>query len=568
VANAGATRRTDSLLLLAAGLAFFLPALASRDVWQPLETRYATIAREMAETGDWLLPRINGEPYQDKPPLFFWLAAGLRKVGVGAQGVRVVSALAAAGTMVALAALARLWFSRRAAFLAAAILATTPEFGWLGRFGELDVTLTFFTTLSVYGWFAGGRRVALFYLGIGLAVMVKGPPGVLVPLLAVAAGRLARIPPSSPRAPFHPAWGVVVAVLPVACWLVPAVLKAGPSYARELIGHHMFGRVVDSWQHKQPFYFYVNEASANFLPWLPLAIPAGVRAWRRRFDECPSLMLLLWFLLGLVAFSAVSGKRIAYILPLAPAFALLTARGIEALLVERETPERRTATILVVMQLVVAVIGVALVLFGLRGVYFLAGQKRYVWSALGPIAMPPGGLAVAAGGLVLGGLALSGFTLAQRGFHLAATWAMAGAMAVGFFTVDFTFVPRINTYKSPRPIAEGMDRLVPPGEGEVGLYPTRRPGRPGEEQYAYSGGFNLYSARLRLVPLADEEEVRRFLASPERRLVLGAKDAIDSIGGLPPEASKVPAGRTGRTRMMFLTNLLVVGLGGGVDEED
>ncbi|MFI5402750.1 MAG: ArnT family glycosyltransferase, partial [Planctomycetota bacterium] len=176
--------RTDAAILLLAGAAFFLPALASRDVWQPLETRYATIAREMAETGDWLLPRINGEPYQDKPPLFFWLAAALRKCGIGAQGVRVVSALAAAGTMAVIAALARIWFSRRAAFLAAAILATTPEFGWLGRFGELDVTLTFFTTLSVYGWFAGGRRVALFYLGIGLAVMVKGPPGVLVPLLA------------------------------------------------------------------------------------------------------------------------------------------------------------------------------------------------------------------------------------------------------------------------------------------------------------------------------------------------------------------------------------------------
>jgi len=561
--------RTDALLLFLAGAAFFLPAIATRDVWQPLETRYAAVAREMAETGDWLIPRINGEPYQDKPPLFPWLAAALWKIGIRAQGVRVVSALAAAATLVVLAAMARLWFSRRAAWLAAAILATTPEFGWLGRFGELDVTLTFFTTLAVYGWFAGGRRVALFYLGIGLAVMVKGPPGVLVPVVAVIAGHLARVPPPSPRAPFHPAWGVVVAVLPVACWLVPAVMKAGPSYARELIGHHMFGRVVDSWQHPQPFYFYVNEASANFLPWLPLAIPAGVRAWRRRFDECPSLMLLLWFLFGLVAFSAVSGKRIAYILPLAPAFALLVARGIEALLVERETPERRTATILVVMQLVVAVIGVALVLFGLRGVHLLAAsQKQYVWLALRPIATPPGGLAVAAGGLVLGGLALSGFALARRGFHLAATWAMATAMAVGFFTVDFAFVPRINTYKSPRPVAERMDQSVRPGEGEVGLYPTRRPGRPGEEQYAYSGGFNLYSARLRLVPLADEEEVRRFLASPERRLVLGAHDAIEAIGGLPAEASKVPAGRTGRTRMMFLTNFPVIVLGGGADEED
>jgi 4-amino-4-deoxy-L-arabinose transferase-like glycosyltransferase len=553
--------RTDAALLFLAGAAFFLPALASRDVWQPLETRYATIAREMVATGDWLLPKINGEPYQDKPPLFFWLAAALRTVGIGAQGVRVVSALAATGTLLAIAALARLWFSRRAAFLAAAILATTPEFGWLGRFGELDVTLTLFTTISVYGWFAGGRAVALFYLGIGLAVMVKGPPGVLVPLVAILAGRLARVAPASPRAPLHPAWGPLVAILPAACWLVPAVLTAGPSYAHELIGHHMFGRVVDSWQHKQPFYFYVNEASLNFLPWLPLAIPAGVRAWRRRRDEPASAMLLFWFLLGLAAFSAVSGKRIAYILPLAPAFALLVARGVEALLVSAERPERRTAGILFVMHVVLAVMGVALVLFGLRGAYLLSGQKLYVFMALQWIAMPPGGVAVAAGGLVLLGTAVGGALLVRRGRHLAALCAMATAMAVGFFVVDFAFAPRINTYKSPRPVAESMDLLVPPGTGEVGIYPARPPGSKGEEQYAYSGAFHLYSRRLYLTPLRDEEELKRFLGSPERRLVLGSSDAIEKVGALAPDICKVPAGRTGRTRMTFLTNFLVVGLG-------
>ncbi len=553
--------RTDAALLFLAGAAFFLPALASRDVWQPLETRYATIAREMVVTGDWLLPRINGEPYQDKPPLFFWLAAALRKLGCGAQSVRVVSALAATGTLLALAALARLWFSRRAALLAAAILATTPEFGWLGRFGELDVTLTFFTSLSVYGWFAGGRAVALFYLGIGLAVMVKGPPGVLVPLVAVLAGRLAHVGPASPRAPLHPAWGTAIAVLPVACWLGPAVIKAGPQYAHELIVHHMIGRVVDSWQHPQPFYFYLNEGPVNFLPWLPLAVPAGVRAWRRRHDEPASAMLLFWFLIGVVVFSTASGKRIAYILPLAPAFALLVARGVEALLVTAERPERRTAAVLFVMQIVLAVMGLALVVFGLRGVYLLAGQKRYVLMALQWIAMPPGGIAVAAGGLALLGIAVGGALLVRRGRHLAALWAMAAAMAVGFFVVDFAFVPRINTYKSSRPVAESMDLLVPPGAGEVGIYPARPPGSKGEEQYAYSGAFGLYSKRLYLTPLRDEKELKRFLASPAMRLVLGASDAIDKVDGLPPDACKTPAGRTGRTRMTFLTNFLVVGLG-------
>lgn len=553
-----ATKRTglfDPALLLIAGAAFFLPALASRDLWQPLETRYATIAREMAATGDWLLPKINGEPYGDKPPLFFWLAAALRKLGCGAQGVRVVSALAATGTLLAVAALARLWFSRRAAFLAAAFLATTPEFGWLGRFGELDVTLTFFTTLSVYGWFAGGRAVGLFYLGIGLAVMVKGPPGALVPLLAVLAGRIARVAPASPRAPLHPAWGTAVAVLPAACWLLLAVLKAGSSYAHELVVHHMLGRVVDSWQHKQPFYFYLNEGPANFLPWLPLAVPAGVRAWRRRRDEPASAMLLFWLLAGIVAFSAVSGKRIAYILPLAPAFALLVARGVEALLVSAACPERRTATIHFVLHVVVAGMGLALVAFGILGARLYEPSQAYVADALRPIAQMPGGAAVAAAGLLLAGLAAAGALLVRRGRHLAALWAMVAAMAVGFFVNDFAFVARRDTYRSPRPVAEGMDRRLPPGTGEVGIYTARPPGGRGEEMYAYSGAFNVYSARLYLTPLRDAEDVARFLASPERRLVLAAWGAVEKgLPVLPAGVRRIPAGRSGRAEMIFLVN--------------
>lgn len=543
--------RTDAILLFLAGAAFFLPALASRDLWQPLETRYATVGREMAETGDWLIPRINGEPYQDKPPLFFWISAALWKLGVGPQCVRVASALAGAATLVVIAAMARLWFSRRAAWLAAAVLATTPEFGWLGRFGELDVTLTLFTTVAAYGWFAGGRRVALFYLGIGLAVMVKGPPGVLVPLLAVVAGRLAGVAPSSPRAPLHPLWGTLVAVLPAALWLGLALLQAGSGYANELIGKHMLGRVVDSWQHPQPFYFYVNEALWNFLPWLPLAVPAGIRAWRRRREEPMSAMLLFWLLLGLVAFSAVSGKRIAYILPLAPAFALLVARGCEALLVEAERPERRTATVHVVMHLVLAGTGIALALLGL-GVPLHTPKKEYVAEALRPLFGLPGGALLAAAGLLLAGLSVAGARLARRRRHLAALGAMAAAMAVGFLAVDFTFVARSNTFASPRPVAAAMDRLVPPGAGEVGIYPARPPAEKGVEQYAYSGAYNAYSERLRFEPLRDEEGLLSFLAAPGRRLVLAARGL--GLPPLPPGVRAVDTGRVDRAEMVFLVN--------------
>ena len=131
---------------------------------------------------------------------------------------------------------------------------------------------------------------------------------------------------------------------------------------------------------------------------------------------------------------------------------------------------------------------------------------------------------------------------------------MVAATAVGFLAVDFTFVECGNTYSSPRPVAEAMDRLVPPGDGEVGIYPARPPAEKGEEQYAYSGAFNVYSKRLRFVPLHDADELRRFLASPARRLVVAGKTFVDALGELPKDVSDSPAGRTGRSEMRFLTN--------------
>jgi hypothetical protein len=104
-----------------------------------------------------------------------------------------------------------------------------------------------------------------------------------------------------------------------------------------------------------------------------------------------------------------------------------------------------------------------------------------------------------------------------------------------------------------------MDRLLPPGAGEVGIYPARPPGSRGEGQYAFSGAFNLYSRRLYLTPLRDEPELMRFLASPGRRLVLAGWDAAGEIGDLPPDVHKIAAGGTGRTQLAFLANFPLEG---------
>jgi 4-amino-4-deoxy-L-arabinose transferase-like glycosyltransferase len=510
-------RRRDAAVLFLAGAAFFLPALASRDVWQSLESRYAAVAREMAEDGDWLVPRFNGEVYADKPPLFLWCGAALHAIGCGVNGLRVFAALVAAATLVVTAALGRLFFSRRAALLGAAILATTPLFAWKGRFGELDVPLALLTTIAAYGWFAGGRRVALFYVAMGLAVLGKGPAGVAVPLLAVLAGHLARVRPSSPRAPLHLAWGPLVAAGPPALWFFAALARAPNGYAREILGRHVVTRITEPWIHDEPPWYFLTEGSPWLLPWLLVAIPAGAWAWRRRREEAAPAMLLLWFVLGSLLFSALPGKRVAYLLPLAPALALLAARGIEA--TATQTLERA-------LHLAAAAAGLLLVAFGLgAGDSVLRGLRIAPWlgDALAPATRLPGGATVAAGGLVLTALALAG---ARR----PRAWILVAEVALGFAITDLALSPRLDTVRSPRAISARIDAMLPPGTGEVAMHPDD-----------FLGLLHLYSDRRRFPLLTTEDGIAAFLAVPGPRLVVTRSMPFP----VPPDVHAVRAGRIG-----------------------
>jgi 4-amino-4-deoxy-L-arabinose transferase-like glycosyltransferase len=468
--------------------------------------------------------------------------------------MRVFGALSAAATLVATAALGRLFFSRRAAILGAAALAATPDFAWVGRFGEMDVPLTLLTTLAVYGWFKGGRTVALFYAAMGLAVLGKGPSGFLVPLLAVLAGRLARVPPASPRAPLHPAWGPALALAVPALWFVPAVSRAGADYAHELLFQHVLRRVVDPWIHEEAFSYYFTAGAPTFLPWLLVAVPAGLWAWRRRREERAPAMLLGWVVFVFLLFSAFSTKRVPYLLPLAPALALLSARGMEALLIESAAPARRTAILVRTLHLAVAAAGALLVVFGLGGGGFLLrrlGLEPHVAEALAHVGRLPGGAAVAAGGALLLALALLGEARARRGRHLASAGFLVAEVALGFVAADLALVPRLDTVNSPRTATACIDAMLPPGTGEVAVYPE-----------VYFGAFNLYSRRLRLTQLRSVRDAARLLSGPAPALVILSRRALaqpDAEGNtfsraLPANVRRLRAGQVGRSSISLLVN--------------
>jgi len=160
--------RRDLAVLALLGALLFLPGLGRRDLWNPDEARYAEVAREMRLLGHWSVPRLNGEVYAQKPPLFFWLilaSSGLTGGEVTEVSARLPSALAAIGALLLVFRIGERLFNRRAAWLAAVAFATCFKVLWQGRFGQIDMLLTGLVTLGVWFWVRGytERRPGLYY---------------------------------------------------------------------------------------------------------------------------------------------------------------------------------------------------------------------------------------------------------------------------------------------------------------------------------------------------------------------------------------------------------------------
>src|SRR5579884_2934259 len=195
--RAGSGRRTVlTLLLLAAITVPFFYRLGAWPLFDPDEGRNAEVAREMAASGQWAVPRFDGQPYLDKPVLLFWaIAAAFRLGGVGEASARLPSALAALATTALTLASARLLLGPAPGLLAASIVATSPLVLAFARLVIFDMLLTALVTAALYCLLrarlggAPARWLPAAGAAMGLATLTKGPVGIAVPLLVWLAGR-------------------------------------------------------------------------------------------------------------------------------------------------------------------------------------------------------------------------------------------------------------------------------------------------------------------------------------------------------------------------------------------
>jgi 4-amino-4-deoxy-L-arabinose transferase-like glycosyltransferase len=302
----------------------------------PDEGRNAAIAWGMATSGDYLLPRLNGLPYLDKPALFF-AAEGLamRLLGASELAARLPSLLAAWATVALTAWFAGSLFGRRSAWIAGTACATAPLTLAMARTAIFDSTLSFFLVLALIAFYraveaadpaVGSRWSALAWAAMAGGVLTKGPVALAVPLLVAVPYALWR---RRGRVVWHPAgWGLhLLLVLP---WVL-AVEARVPGFLRYALVTETWHRLTtNELQRTGPPWYFLPCLVVGCSPWIVL-VAVGARARWRAAEEGAArhtfalIYLALWIALPLVFFSLSQSKRPQYILPLVPAVALLAA---------------------------------------------------------------------------------------------------------------------------------------------------------------------------------------------------------------------------------------------------
>lgn len=367
-------------LALLCGFVFLL-GLGATHFWDDDETYFVEVAREMHQTGDWIVPRFNRELFSHKPPMMFWLmAGGFRLFGISEFVARLPAALFGLASVLLVHHLGSRLHSRLAGFWSAVILATSLNFVVIARAAACDAELVFFCTLSIFLYVrAAQKRIAPgqrewgepsfrdwcgIYFAMGFAVLTKGPIGLLLPgcvlglfrLLSPTPGEVSGSPTQAmesdlPGGRWAGLWQVACRLSPLRVarevWrmcpglaLGSVVLVAGPWFAavgwhtdgeflRGFFGtHHLHRFTAGMDNHAGPAWFYLAAICVGFFPWILLARPVLLDLWRRRQTagrlSPADRLLICWVTVWVGFFSLATTKFPHYVVPAYPALALLT----------------------------------------------------------------------------------------------------------------------------------------------------------------------------------------------------------------------------------------------------
>ena len=297
------------------------------------EGLYAGCSREMAASGNYIVPTIDSKPFFDKPPLCYWLqAACINTLGVNSFAVRLPSAFAALLLVFLTVFIGSRLFDKRTGLFAGFALASTMLTTALARMCLLDQAFTLTITASLGAFILSYLNILprwgylVFWAAMGLSVMAKGPAGAVLILITVAAFLIIRRQGCKFVATM-PLVGIIIFLAIVLPWYVLVQRETGGAFLQEFIIHQNLQRAMgQDFHHNMPFYFYIPIFLLGFFPW-SVFIPL---AWKNYVKLCPndrsaeaSLFLAIWMICVISIFSISRSKLQSYILPSFPAAAIL-----------------------------------------------------------------------------------------------------------------------------------------------------------------------------------------------------------------------------------------------------
>jgi 4-amino-4-deoxy-L-arabinose transferase-like glycosyltransferase len=514
----------DLIALTLATLVLFGLGLGARDLWNPNEPTYGRVVVEILESGDWLLPKLSGEVFAEKPILYYWLGAVSSLVAGGASetALRAPQCLAGIASTLLTYLLIAGYLGRRRALIGAAIFATEYLVWWTSRTVQMDIFVllsTLATTLALTrlldGSWTGRRAWLVAGLSAGLGFAAKGPVTSLVPAMIVVGYCVVARRPWRRLFSGLP-WGLAVFALTGLPWYL-ALLAGGHGDAlRELLLRQNFSRFVEAWDHNQPWWYFLEYFWISYAPWswfVPIAaFLRNLDADERRAHH----LAWVWILAPILFFSLADSKREPYILPIAPAIALLAAAGIDRFVAADLSRNQRRAAI-GVFAFFAAILLAASVYAGLSG------------DDLPPEISPPILIAT----LSIGGLAVAGALASSSRWRWAPPSALAAAMLLIFVMGSLHLFPSGNATKSHRAFAAEANVLVPDDARLFGFFGG------GNRKWQRGGGYAYYMRRP--VPHLDgESRLGQAWATGEPTCVITEDDLYDDvIAAAPPTAAVV-----------------------------
>ncbi|BCS90126.1 ArnT family glycosyltransferase [Pseudodesulfovibrio sediminis] len=439
--------------------------LGNRALWFSDEVRYGNAYQNLVLNGKWMVLSLNGQPYPDKPPVYFWFLWLLDTITPAHMPEVFMLGAALSGLFFLYAAyfLARSLQCDKAVSLASVlILLSTFMLVALFHYSRMDLMFGTFILLShacLFRAFNGEKQgwwpVHAFAL-MGIATLIKGPLGFIFPLLTSGVflawkGELKKFLTS------RMALGLLLMLAMLAAWVGGVIMTEGSDFLmKTVLGKQIIQRATKTFHHREAFYYYIIAFPLAWMPWTLSLFVAPVKRlfspghwaslWSTRRQAGPTAFLWIMFASTFIFLSSLSGKVLIYILPMFPPLAIIIANAMQTM---DEARTRKLWTLI-------------------GGLWIVAGTGLLLAGDLIPLPVPVRGMGIAAALLILGGGTM--LFLRTSGYRTSLI-TLTLAVIIWIYPVGLLVAPSLDNAMSPKRqaliIKEYVDKGYTPFAGRV-----------------------------------------------------------------------------------------------------